>query len=128
MFFGFGFSLIYESILLGTLPIFVLSEISLFWPGKRGPPKNTKIAQVADRYAYMPFADDGVDYRKFTFILRPGEFTPDFIDKILEMPKTDIAKRQDYMRTVQNRFEISGTFEYMIRRASSVLDDVAEVY
>ena len=111
--------MLYEAILLGTLPIFILTNTTPFWltykQKIKGELVKTPLPSTADPYQHMPFAGDDVDYRRFSYILRPQDFTTGLLETILAMPQEQVEEKRSYLRSVQERFTLKSSFDYMMR-------------
>eukprot|EP00316_Scyphosphaera_apsteinii_P012310 CAMPEP_0119329292 /NCGR_PEP_ID=MMETSP1333-20130426/75487_1 /TAXON_ID=418940 /ORGANISM="Scyphosphaera apsteinii, Strain RCC1455" /LENGTH=408 /DNA_ID=CAMNT_0007338375 /DNA_START=190 /DNA_END=1416 /DNA_ORIENTATION=- len=89
--------MIYESIFLGALPVFVVDQR----------------LDLSD----MPLADDGVKFNTFGHIVHLSNFTVGYVRRLYNTPPSVIAQMQKRLRLAAKRYSLDEVFQYMLHKA-----------
>jgi hypothetical protein len=102
--------MIYETILAASLPIFVISGSGLLL----GKLQRRKRYTNVNYYAMMPFADIGVDWRRFSIIIHERDFNREFVRTILHMKTQQVRLMLAYLEQIRHHFMPINAFKYAV--------------
>ena len=112
--------MLYETILKGSIPVFIVPYTTHLWNNANGRVVHSKKQRTPPLYECMPFADDGVDWARFSIVEAERHLNVSrLVQSLYTMDRSKVARMQHELEAVRHRFLPKAAFAYARRRTPS---------